>query len=118
MNCLECFSRNKILTIHRQVCLELIGKQSTNMPEKCSNRKFTGHHKRLIAPFAIYVNFEYTLKKFKKLLGIILMNHILIKIKKILLIVMDTNLNVLMMDLESLNKNVKVMMQFRNLLVN
>ena len=45
------------------------------------------------------------------------MNLTLINIKNILVVIMDTKLYVLLIDLVSLNKNIEVKMQFTNLLV-
>ena len=108
MDYLQCFSREEILTSNREGCLEINWKQSTRMPDKGS----TGYQKQLKAPLVIYVNFKSIVKKFRKLVGIIQMSHILIKSKSILLVVIDTKLYVLMTDLVRLIKNIEVKMQF------
>ena len=97
-----------MLTSNREGCLEINWKQSTKMPDKGS----TGYHKQLKAPLVIYVNFKSIVKKFRKLVGIIQMSHILIKSKSILLVVIDTKFYVLMTDLVRLIKNIEVKIQF------
>lgn len=66
------------------------------MPEKVSNIKFTGHHKPFKATFLIYADIGTILKKVYKIdKNRILTNHILINMKSILLVVMDTKLGLL-----------------------
>ena len=43
MNYLQHFSTKEILTNHQEVCLEINAKWDTEIPEKGSNIKFTGH---------------------------------------------------------------------------
>ena len=41
MDCLQCFSSKEVLTNHDEVCLQLNGKQGSEMPEKGSNVQFS-----------------------------------------------------------------------------
>ena len=59
MNCLQSFSSGKILKIFCKVCLDINGKQATNVP--------VSKHKIQLHPLAIYADFESNLKKFIKL---------------------------------------------------
>ena len=117
MNCLRCFSSKEIVTNHLEVCLEINGKQDTKMPEKTSKLQFTGHHKQLKAFLWYMQTLNLISNKFKKSIGIILVNHTLINIKIMLLVVMYTNQFVLMTNFVSLYKNIAEKIQFTNLLV-
>ena len=46
MHCLQCFSKEEILLKHKEVCIEINGKQSIKMPEVCSKIKFTNYNKK------------------------------------------------------------------------
>ena len=50
--CLKCLQRSRskgIVTNHREVCLEINGKQAIKMPENANKLQFIGHHKQLKA---------------------------------------------------------------------
>ena len=82
MYCLQCFSSEKVLNNHKEVCLVINGKQSIKMPEKGEKIMFKNHHKQLPVPFVIYADFEDTQQKY---MGVnqIIMNHILNHMKSI-----------------------------------
>ena len=64
MHCLQCFSREDVLTEHKNNCISINGKQAIKMPEKDNNTlKFMNHHKQLPGPFVIYADFEAITEK-------------------------------------------------------
>ena len=64
MHCLQCFSSEKILTSHKNNCLQINGKQAIKMPEKGNNiLKFNNFHKQQAVPFVIYADFETMTEK-------------------------------------------------------
>ena len=64
MHCLQCFSREDVLTEHKNNCISINGKQAIKMPEKDNNTlKFMNHHKQLPVPFVIYADFEAITEK-------------------------------------------------------
>ena len=81
MNCVQWFSSKEILTNHQNVCLEI------EMLKKNSIEQFSNYQNQMPSSFTTYADFEYNLKKFKKLIAIMLL---LTKVKIILLVVMIT----------------------------
>ena len=63
MYCLQCFSREDVLTEHKNNCISVNGKQAINMPEKGDKVYFKNHHKQLPVPFVIYADFEALTEK-------------------------------------------------------
>ena len=63
MYCLQCFSREDVLTEHKNNCISINGKQAINMPEKGDKVYFKNHHKQLPVPFVIYADFEALTEK-------------------------------------------------------
>ena len=63
MNCLQCFSREDVLTEHKNNCLSINGKQAIKMPEKGEQVFFKNHQKQLPVPFVIYADFEAITEK-------------------------------------------------------
>ena len=63
MYCLQCFSREDVLTEHKNNCISINGKQAINMPEKGEKVYFKNHHKHLPVPFIIYADFEALTEK-------------------------------------------------------
>ena len=64
MHCLQCFSREDVLTEHKNNCISINGEQAIKMPEKDNNTlKFMNHHKQLPVPFVIYADFEAITEK-------------------------------------------------------
>ena len=63
MYCLQCFSREDVLTEHKNNCISINGKQAINMPEKGAKVYFKNHHKQLPVPFVIYADFEALTEK-------------------------------------------------------
>ena len=63
MYCLQCFSREDVLTEHKNNCISINGKQAINMPEKGDKVYFKNHHKQLAVPFVIYADFEAITEK-------------------------------------------------------
>ena len=58
MHCLQCFSSERVLTKHQEVCIEINGEQSIKMPEVGSKIEFKNFNKQMQAPFVIYADFE------------------------------------------------------------
>ena len=58
MHCLQCFSSERVLTKHQEVCIEINGEQSIKMPEVGSKIEFKNYNKQMQAPFVIYADFE------------------------------------------------------------
>ena len=63
MYCLQCFSREDVLTEHNNNCISINGKQAINMPEKGDKVFFKNYHKQLPVPFVIYADFEALTEK-------------------------------------------------------
>ena len=63
MHCLQCFSREDVLTEHKNNCISINGEQAIKMPEKGDKVYFKSHHKQLSIPFVIYADFEAITEK-------------------------------------------------------
>ena len=63
MYCLQCFSREDVLTEHKNNCISINGKQAIKMPEKGDKVYFKNYHKQLPVPFVIYADFEALTEK-------------------------------------------------------
>ena len=63
MYCLQCFSREDVLTEHKNNCILINGVQAIKMPEKGDKVYFKNHHKQLSVPFVIYADFEAITEK-------------------------------------------------------
>ena len=63
MYCLQCFSREDVLTEHKNNCISINGKQAIKMPEKGEKVFFQNHHKQQAVPFVIYADFEAITEK-------------------------------------------------------
>ena len=63
MHCLQCFSSERVLTNHKEVCLEINGKQAIKMPKVGSKIGFQNFKKQLQVPFVIYADFEAITEK-------------------------------------------------------
>ena len=58
MHCLQCFSSERVLTKHKEVCIEINGEQAIKMPNLGSKIEFKNYNKQMQAPFVIYADFE------------------------------------------------------------
>ena len=64
MNCLQCFSSERVLNDHRDNCIQVNGTQAVKMPDKHNNiLKFNNFHKQQPVPFVIYADFEAITEK-------------------------------------------------------
>ena len=63
MYCLQCFSREDVLTEHKNNCISINGEQAIKMPEKGDKVYFKNHHKQLSVPIVIYADFEAITEK-------------------------------------------------------
>ena len=63
MHCLQCFSREDVLTEHIPNCIAINGVQGIKMPKEGDEVHFRNHHKQLPVPFVIYADFEAILEK-------------------------------------------------------
>ena len=63
MYCLQCFSSEQVLTNHKEICIQINGKQAVKMPEKGSKVKFTNFHNQLPVLFVINADFEALTEK-------------------------------------------------------
>ena len=64
MHCLQCFSSERVLTDHKENCIQVNGTQAVKMPEKNNNiLKFVNFHKQIQVPFVIYSDFEAITEK-------------------------------------------------------
>ena len=64
MYCLQCFSSERVLTNHKENCIQVNGTQAIKMPDKNNNiLKFNNFHKQLPVPFVIYADFEAITEK-------------------------------------------------------
>ena len=59
MHCLQCFSSERVLSTHKDNCIQVNGTQAVKMPDKDNNLlKLNNFHKQLPVPFVIYADFE------------------------------------------------------------
>ena len=64
MHCLQCFSSDRVLSNHKDICIQVNGTQAIKMPNKDNNiLKFNNFHKQQPVPFVIYADFEATTEK-------------------------------------------------------
>ena len=64
MHCLQCFSSERVLTDHKENCIQVNGTQAVKMPDKDNNiLKFINFHKQQQVPFVIYADFEAITEK-------------------------------------------------------
>ena len=63
MYCLQCFSREDVLTEHTPNCIAINGEQAIKMPKEGAKVHFNNHHKKLPTPFVIYADFEAITEK-------------------------------------------------------
>ena len=64
MHCLQCFSSERVLSNHKDICIQVNGSQAIKMPNKDNNiLKFNNFHKQQPVPFVIYADFESILEK-------------------------------------------------------
>ena len=64
MHCLQCFSSERVLSNHKDICIQVNGTQAIKMPNKDNNiLKFNNFHKQQPVPFVIYADFESVLEK-------------------------------------------------------
>lgn len=62
--CLQCFSSEKVLTNHKEICIQVNGAQAIIMPTKDNNiSKFNNFHMQQPVPFVIYADFEAITEK-------------------------------------------------------
>ena len=64
MSCLQCFSSERVLNDHKNICLVINKTQAIKMPDKENNiLKFNNYFKQQKVPFIIYADFEAITKK-------------------------------------------------------
>ena len=64
MYCLKCFSSDRVLNNHKDICIQVNGEQAIKMPDKDNNiLKFNNFHKQQPVPFVIYADFEAITEK-------------------------------------------------------
>ena len=63
MHCLQCFSREDVLTEHKNNCISINGEQAIKMPEKGHIVNFKNYYKQMPVPFVIYADFEAITEK-------------------------------------------------------
>ena len=64
MNCLQCFSSERVLNDHKDNCIQINGTQAIKMPDKDNNiLRFNNFHKQQPIPFIIYGDFEAITEK-------------------------------------------------------
>ena len=64
MHCLQCFSSQRVLNNHKDICIQVNGQQAIKMPDKDNNiLKFNNFHKQQPVPFVIYADFEAITEK-------------------------------------------------------
>ena len=97
MYCLQCFSSEKVLTNHKENCIQVNGTQAIKMPTKDKNiLKFDNFHKQLAVPFVIYADFEAITEKIMDV-NPIMINHTQRLIRSTQTVVMDVRSFVVMM---------------------
>ena len=64
MHCLQCCTSEKVLSTHKNNCIQLNGTQAVKMPNKDNNiLKFNNYHKQQPVPFVIYADLEAIIEK-------------------------------------------------------
>ena len=64
MYCLQCFSSDRVLNNHKDICIQVNGEQAIKMPDKDNNiLKFNNFHKQQPVSFVIYADFEAITEK-------------------------------------------------------
>ena len=64
MYCLQCFSSERVLNNHKDICIQVNGEQAIKMPDKDNNiLKFNNFDKQQPVPFVIYADFEAITEK-------------------------------------------------------
>ena len=64
MHCLQCFSSERVLNNHKDICIQVNGAQAVKMPDKNNNiLKYNNYHKQQAVPFVIYADFEAITEK-------------------------------------------------------
>ena len=63
MQCLQCFSSERVLENYKEVCVVVNGKQAIKMPPADSVLEYKNFHKQLDVPFVIYADFEAITEK-------------------------------------------------------
>ena len=64
MCCLQCFSSERVLSNHKDICIQVNGTQAIKMPDKDNKiLKFNNFHKQQPVPFVIYADFEAITEK-------------------------------------------------------
>ena len=64
MHCMQCFSSDRVLNNHKDICIQVNGTQAVNIPTKDNNiLKFNNFHKQQPVPFVIYADFEAITEK-------------------------------------------------------
>ena len=64
MHCLQCFSSDRVLSNHKDICIQVNGTQAIKMPNKDNNiLKFNNFHKQQPVPFVVYADFEAITEK-------------------------------------------------------
>ena len=61
--CFQCFSSERVLLKHKEVCLKINGKQTVKL--RSGSTKFKNNFKQLAVPFKIYADFECYVKGVK-----------------------------------------------------
>ena len=97
MHCLQCFSREDVLTEHIPNCIAINGVQGIKMPKEGDEVHFRNHHKQLPVPFVIYADFEAILRRKWIHVNRVIKNRIQKLIKSILIVDTVTRSSVVMM---------------------
>ena len=64
MHCLQCFSSERVLNNHKDICIQVNGDTSNKNANKDNNiLKFNNFHKQQPVPFVIYADFEAITEK-------------------------------------------------------
>ena len=64
MHCMQCFSSERVLNDHKEICIIINGMQAITMPKKGDNiLKYKDFHRQQAVPFVIYADFEAITEK-------------------------------------------------------
>ena len=115
MYCLQCFSREDVVTEHKNNCISINGEQAIKMPEKGDKVYFKNYHKQLSVPFVIYAHLKLLQKKHKDV-NQTMTNHIPKPIKNILTVDMGIKWFVVMItNTRNQFRSIEAKMLFTNL---
>ena len=91
--CLHCFSSERILVGHKEICLKINGKQTVKL--KSGFIEMTNYSRQIPAPLKIYADFECILNSVKKAMKVFRQRNIKITFLTVFLRLFEMIINLL-----------------------